>query len=695
MNRDLDSFIEKESDFASEGLASPFDTIIATQSHDAIIKANRIIYKTNSGTNYAIHITSRTIYHQAIYFALASGFQSEWFYSLSNISKPIYYHEARKFTEWLNSNTSSDNKYQWLKEYECFVLNELGNKTSRLGYINQILREGLGSPQLSQSDFNYLNRLLRHSKPVKTVEPQPVTLSEWFSLPWLRSIIGENTYLQLESPSRLFLSFRTTIAVTLQHLLNIRRDWQAFSAQTFDTGYKDWQYDWNRKLIERTGNFDSSGKPSDELTHLLCLDLIKPSQQSVLQEIISKSKLKEAPLQRRYVRKGRSICPWQKPLFFHPDYQTGYSPLEEQLLAWLAACEAIQPSDIPKLRSTDYALEFNSSGRLIAIECSYYKGRSGTNKNPRILIASDPWTKALHDYLQGLPHSVHIFKTPVEQTVKMPGLGKNSNRHNSLGFLLRIWKQPHIQQKINMELTRVNAPPLFLTAIMALENGDESLQQFKKRTGNGAENYKSLVAKRLPTHVFSLSHLKNTAVHAGSDAYRDSDLINHHSHTSTTEKNSYLTDANKDFVNRAGRVTRLVLHDLQNTVYQPSVLAIQQAVYDRDLRTRIVETTGTTDIEIHALDQPIDNTPLTDEILVPDNTDNALVFIHYIRESERMLSKLLSVRPDWVERTLIVQVEWMSRTLSRMRFAKAAEDLYKKLQPYLPPVFDHFLETVE
>ena len=39
MNRDLDSVIEKESDFASEGLATPFDAIVANQSHDAIITA--------------------------------------------------------------------------------------------------------------------------------------------------------------------------------------------------------------------------------------------------------------------------------------------------------------------------------------------------------------------------------------------------------------------------------------------------------------------------------------------------------------------------------------------------------------------------------------------------------------------------------------------------------------------------------
>ena len=698
VENEFECFIEEESHFTSKGTENLFESAIPKQSIEIISKSNRITYKSHSGTFYTISLLRDDNYSRALFIALCAGLKSEWFADLSDITKPTYFLDVRKFINWLNQadqKSKASGHYALLKDYEAFILNEKNQKRSGLGCINKIIREGLTSPELKDNDIHFMETLLRQSKPVKPPESEPVTLTSWFSLPWLRQILGEKLYLQLESPQRILLSFRITVATTLLYLLEIRAEWNKSVQLKFDTTYKDWQYDWNRIALDHLGKFDSNGDACDNLTELLLLDIIKSDHLSYLKYTLSRGNSKRISLQKKYVIKGKSNCPWQKPVMFHPKFYTCYSPIEEQLAAWLIACEAIQPSDIQKLKTTDYAVEVSMSGKLIALECNYFKGRSGATKQTAILMAKDLWTKAFYRYIQGLPETSYLFKTNISQSNKMPGLGQHASKHNVFTFLFKIWNSPRLQKTIQSEIYRANGTSVFLDAILALESGSEPLSHFTKRGKRSSAEYRITVARALPSNFFSLTHIKNTAVHAGTDKYRDSDLINHHSHTSLTEKNSYLTDANKDFVNRAGRVTRLVLHDLQNTVYQPSVLAIQQAVYDRELRTRIVETTGTTDIEVHALDQPIDNTPLTDEILVPDNTDNALVFIHYIRESERMLPKLLAVRPDWVERTLIIQVEWMSRTLSRMRFAKAAEDLYKKLQPYLPPVFEHLLETIE
>ena len=82
-------------------------------------------------------------------------------------------------------------------------------------------------------------------------------------------------------------------------------------------------------------------------------------------------------------------------------------------------------------------------------------------------------------------------------------------------------------------------------------------------------------------------------------------------------------------------------------------------------------------------------------IIVSDTSDTALYFIHYITQAEELLPKLLADRPDWVERTLIVQIEWMTRTLTRMQTTATAQKTYKKLAFHLPPLFDHLLETTE
>lgn len=364
-------------------------------------------------------------------------------------------------------------------------------------------------------------------------------------------------------------------------------------------------------------------------------------------------------------------------------------------MAWLVACEAVQPTDIPKLKTTDYALEFNQSGRLIAMECCYYKGRASSTRQPAILMASDCWTKAQYRYLTGLPVPSPVFQFNVMSEKAMPDIREGFAQKGDISFLWRIWQLPRVQRRIDAALRRSGASSIFLDAALALTQGSEPVGIFAKIPGNNIGAYRESVARPLPQHIFSLTHVKTTAVHAGSDRYRDGDLINHHSHTSATEKHAYLTDANKDFVNRAGRVTRLVLNDLQNVVYQPSVSAMAAAVNDLELSTRVVEATGSEDVRVHSIDQSIERVQNDDVILVPDTVGQALLFIHTIAEAEARLPQMLAVRPDWVERTLLIRVEWMTRNLARMRSAAEAQKQYANLKPHLPNLFDYLLETVE
>ena len=149
-------------------------------------------------------------------------------------------------------------------------------------------------------------------------------------------------------------------------------------------------------------------------------------------------------------------------------------------------------------------------------------------------------------------------------------------------------------------------------------------------------------------------------------------------------------------MNRLGRITRLVLHDLQNVVYQPSLDAIQQAVMNLEIRTRISDATGLNDNTVRSLQETMDkNDNDHDTIIVSDTLDNALIFIHYIHQAELVLPRLLAIRPDFVERTLLIQVEWMTTTLSRMSRAAAAKIQYATLHKHLPPLFEHLLESIE
>ncbi|WP_231882337.1 hypothetical protein, partial [Oleiphilus sp. HI0061] len=457
--------------------------------------------------------------------------------------------------------------------------------------------------------------------------------------------------------------------------------------------YKNWCYDWNRLLIGKIGQFDNNGEATDELTKVLLQDLIKPSCHENVKNQIKHDGKKS--LSKKYTINKKRVYSCQKPVFFQPNFQNQYSPLEELLMSWLAACETVQPSDIKHLKTTDYAFEFNTSGRLIMMECKYYKGRSGSNKTLNILNAKDIWTRAQYKYITNLSKGDLLVKSDTGSQINMPGLGKFADNHNIINYLFKLWSLPELNRLIRRESEKAQTQTLFLDVILKLQLGSESRAQYYHRTKKPTSEYQQSVPRPLPSNWFSLTHIKNTAVHAGSDKYRDSDLINNHSHTSETEKFDYLTDDNKDYVNRLHRITRLVIHDLQNVVYQPTLGDTLLKIHDVTTRTRVSNVTGEERPRIQLLKALAEKQNDDDELIVMDTVDTALYAIHYLKQAEAALPKLLIIRPDFVEKTLILNVEWMSTLLTKLSHTKAAKQQYKALKEHLPPMFDYLLESAE
>lgn len=638
-------------------------------------------------------------FHNAIFKALAASFQTPWFSGLAPKSQQMHFEATRRFFDWINKFlyvTGENNRYECLKDFEAHRMNVDGVKHSPLRYIRSATQKGLNTNNLSDEECHYLRSLLRLTRLPKAPDSQPFTLTDWFELPWLRSVLGERHYLSLESPARLFNSFRVTVATTLIYLFEIRERWKQLPSPAVDlTDDRKWLLDWNPHLLKQIASFNTTGEPTDDITELLCLDIIDDKQWPMLKKLLAERG--KSAICKKPIFFGKQLNLWRHPVFFRPENLLAYSKIEELLMAWLVACEAVQPMDIPKLHTTDYACEYNSSGRLIAMQCSYYKGRAGAIREPAMLIASDCWTKAQHAYISGLSHAAPLFQHAIGRALVLPDFSDNSNFSNSaLSRIFKLWQLPDLQKRIRSAVKRADVMPIFLDAILALEQGSQSQNRFQyQNKGASRADYKASVSRPLPGHCFSLTHIKTTAVHAQSDRYRESDLINHHSHSSATEKHHYLTDSNKDFVNRAGRITRVVLHDLQNVIYQPSVSKLTQSVNDLELRSRVVEATESTDAQIHPFNLPANNSVTDDFILVPDTVEQALIFVHSITQAEENYKELLNLRPDWVQRTLLPHLEWMSRTLSRMKSAIEAQRQYSDLKLHLPAMYSHMLETQE
>ena len=666
-----------------------FDAVMGIESSFSNDDITKVVELLTFRSNRLIRITSENEDHNAIYRAIKIAMGAAWYDELKLETQVAYQWRLNDFIKWMNvtdHTRTSLNRYECLNDYAAYQINERKTKRTSVSFIKNFIRRGCDNQDLSRRDFLYLHNLVKVSKKDLKTPAEGYTLTDWFSLPWLRDALGDKKYLQLESPSRLLLSFRVTVATTLLYLLECRSLWfQKIHTAPIKRDCTKWHYHWAFNLMSQVAKFDEDANAADALSNCLYLDLISRSKYQYFNQFI--------PRLSACTPNGLFTC-WISPSVFDENYHHNYSVVEEKLAAWLMACEAIQPTDIGKLKTSDYAMEFSNEGRLLFMQCTYYKGRAATFMHPKILMASDCWTKAIHEYIKGIENGGMLFRSNIHAASVITNIEAQMGK-GPFDFLYKLWSSAHFKEILLPALARAKASSIFVDAILCLGNGSPTYSSLSTRSKITRKEYELSFPRPLPTTLFRLTHIKTTAVHAGSDMYRESDLINHHSHSSKTEKHSYLTDKNKDWVNRCGRITRMVLHDLQKFVYQPSLERIINKVSDYEQKTTISsEEVKISSSSQQTSDMYLSNYDEYEEIIVTDNTDTALYFMHYLTEAEAHIDQLLQSRPDFVEHTLIPRVEWMTRTLNRMASASAANDQYQKLAKYFPPMFSHLMETM-
>lgn len=677
-----------------------FDVVCSSQESPKPVRYDRLEY-TLRGKKKILRLATKNHIHSTIFKAIIAGIPHRLATSDAKKIEDHIRSIIRPFISWINSHDKERAelaKYQCLTDYDTYCRNVKKVKNSWVNSIKRNISYGLDSDQLSKDEVLYLTRLLKLTKQIPQPQAESYTLTRWFNLKWFRDHLDERLFLQIESPQRLIMSLRVTAAVTLLHLLKCRQQWQKRfpPLNNFDADdlshRQSYRYEINYWLIRNIARFDSNGQPADALTELLLLDICDDDVLPFLRSSVESAE-EWRRLPARAVINGKLSTLWKSPGSFTDSYSRAYTRLEEMLAAWLCACEGVQPSDIFKLKATDFVCEYKENGRLIFMQLKYYKGRAGNMKETDLLAASDIWTQALHKYIQQLPEPGLLFRTSAYTRIATPNFTKKSPT-TGLKLLASMWKLPDVENELNKEFSRTKCSPIFLKAMQTLEIPTKSgaIVEAEKDHEN-----RSPAGNRKPLFFLTLTHIKNSSVHARSDRYRESDLINHNSHTSQTEKHSYLTDSNKEWVNQCGRITRIVLHDLQNVVYQPSLDKMVRDVRELELRTRVVGATGDSGETVISLDTmaATENFSNQDDIIVTDTLDSALYFLHYINQAEANFHQLVRVRPDFVEKTLIPQIEWMTRLLTQMSHTKQATNEYKNLKHYLPALFDHLLASVE
>ncbi|MDE1223657.1 hypothetical protein MCT03_04890 [Vibrio aestuarianus] len=164
-------------------------------------------------------------------------------------------------------------------------------------------------------------------------------------------------------------------------------------------------------------------------------------------------------------------------------------------------------------------------------------------------------------------------------------------------------------------------------------------------------------------------------------------LINRNSHSNQTEKVSYLTEENEEWMNSSGRITREVMLDLIQNVFnlnfkpenEKQVAAFNSefmAVTDliaykhEEMNARLRVVTGQEKGRVNEVGVMALSDQKEDEVLSPiyvsDSPITVLKIHNYLHEFKKNYKKLLSHNPDHLFKTVIPTVEWLEDTLPKM-----------------------------
>lgn len=659
-------------------------------------------------------LKSNCRYSSHIYRALTLGLKSEWYQALASLSQRQHSTSLIKFIKWFETiEINDDNKYSVFKDFETYQVNILGLKPQSTGLncLLYLMENGVAEIDYDHGLHPYIETLLLRTDISKYEPPIPETLTNFFgSISWLRKALGNEDYLKLESPKRLSSSFSITIATILTYILKIKKEAKhqlrdlkfVNDSDTLDDRAQRQFYCGN--LFSKLGQFDENYVANDSLTELMILDFVPKKNFEKLKYLWRRRQLDPATYY-SYQLNGRQV--FSLANIFAPNSWNYPSELEQVLFSWLCAWQTIQAYDIPKLKKNNFIITHNTEGRAVYVQSSYYKGRSGKIQEPPMLDARQPEGNAILSYLEYF-HDNEAHLINVKSAGRVPiTFGANSITER----LINLINTQSINEKIMANLWERKSSPIFLKAMLALHEKREYAfskwvnrlkKSEKQKTGFTMEAYHSDIKFPLPPQLFGFNAIKNSAVHATSDKYREGDLVNQNSHTSITEKIHYLTDANKDWVNQNGRITRLVLHDIERHVYKPNLDQAINDAYELGLRTRVIKVLkdGITDpdeVKINQIGQiryskeayfDIDADP--DEIIVLDTVETVVTMLHYIYEAQSKKHILINRALIFFERTVLPNVEWMEYLLiSKLSpsVVKKGSDQFEKLKPILPQLF--------
>ncbi|WP_043316127.1 hypothetical protein [Microbulbifer sp. HZ11] len=627
-----------------------------------------------------------------------------------------------KFISFItNEGAKESGRVDILKLFETHRVNINKVKPQSVGLyflkrsLIRIITDEDYSKLLSHSELSHLDMITK-VKAAPHSDPGDLSLTGWFSqMQWLRREdvgVGHDLYSRLASPKAIINSFNVAVEVTFYEVQECKSELIRFFREanireadipvekTRDSFDNNNDYVMHmRKNFEclfellrgRYHSFEGHSPRLDRAIRIFLQTCTMPSHWSLYcnaffenrsmngDGALRKSKITIAcsdlllffsiPFLRdlsRYAAREQGVVPacWAEHIFFH----------------WIMAAQTVQASDISLLKRKNFRFLTRRDGKITHIQLDYHKGRSGTFHSTRDIKANTNLGRCLLKFISERGMDDQCLSEAWKRL-------SCTSRFTAQIFL---FMQCELREEIESKLSAFSASTVFLDAMLSImENGEYSHQK--------------QVCFPAPKSLFGPSVIKTSAVHSGSDQFDPSSLVNYHSHTNSTERQSYLTDANEEWLNNCGRVTRAVMQDLTVNLFRASKSERQvfNSEYTKaasyitrkkdEVTARLKLVTGQSDGRVDDLGviSVSRASRVGDAIHMVDTPETVLKLLHYLSEVRQKYRMILKHSPDYLFLTVLPTAEWIEQLFQDRRFKSEVEGrgLYDKYSRTLPPLF--------
>lgn len=662
-----------------------------------------------------------------------------------NSSEKHFIGNVNTFVDFLN-DIHLDEKYRSkiLKEYETYRV-EQGVKTQSTGIVQlktffaKSIQYQQFTENLTTSQINLLH-VISDTKAAPKSESDIYTLTNWFSHhTWLRRSdigVGPDLYSRLGSPKAVINSFNISIEVGLLKIQKIKYDLIEFFKKNQDA-FIDFT-PWSKKGDFSNGDAFKLHKTThaNEMINLIRQVYHQREQSTgtlkgieiILTSLVNKTALeatrlaffKNEPIAPNHSCRQRCLAS-EAPLFsinflsqlvqYARNMENQACPvsyLEHILFQWIMASLRVQPSDVAKLTTSNFSLAKNKKREVKLIECNYFKGRAQGYYGTETIFINTNRGESILNFIND--RSAFLTNSGTTLTYKIDQLYFSSV--GITGLIFKALTSDVIIEPIEEEHAKQGVVELFLKTMKVILSNSYSFDSYKKKhkilSSPEARNDWLKTSNYCRSKLFGLASVKNTAVHAKSDHYDPTKLLNFNSHTNQTERLSYLTTENIEWMNNAGRITRAVMQDIHNNLYQLSNEELNNFyseftkclelidIKKEETLCRLKTLTGQRDGEV--VDEvgiknvkEVMEGDLPDSIYLVDSPESVMKLKHYISESEKHHQRILKQNPEFLFNNLLPTLEWIEVVFDKGMFSTSSiskgEDMFNRFGHYLPPIF--------